>query len=58
MVAEGTRTRSLISDGVNGSPAPSTTARAVAAVCGMSKASRMQRSTSWSSAVPVLASET
>ena len=53
MVAEATRTRSLTCEGVSGSPAPSMTASAVAAACGMAKAAAMHRSSSPSRASPV-----
>src|ERR1022692_758594 len=53
MVAEATRTRSLTCEGVSGARAPSMTASAVAASCGMSKVSRMRRSSSPSRASPV-----
>jgi len=57
MVAEAMSTRSLTWDGVSGAPAPSMTARAVAAACGMPKVSRTRRSSSPSSASPVRHSE-
>src|SRR5271169_2346376 len=53
MVAEATRTRSLTCEGVSGTPAPSMTASAVAAACGMSKVAAMRRSSSPSRASPV-----
>ena len=46
VLADATRTRSLICDGVSGSPAPSTTASMVAAGCGTSKVATMHRSSS------------